>query len=38
MLHAAGKQIALQLDARIRAVDGGLEIEAVTTPTAASSA
>jgi hypothetical protein len=38
MLHAADKQIPLELDARIRAVDGGLEIEAVTTPTTASPA
>src|SRR3954471_12352452 len=29
-LHAAGRQIPLQLDARVREVDGELEIEAVT--------
>jgi polyisoprenoid-binding protein YceI len=29
-LHAAGRQIPLELDARVREVDGELEIEAVT--------
>jgi len=29
-LHAAGRQIPLELDARVREVDGGLEIEAIT--------
>jgi polyisoprenoid-binding protein YceI len=29
-LHAAGRQIPLQLDATVRELDGGLEIEAVT--------